>query len=90
MNAGDTIEVQWTPWPISHKGPVLDYLAKCDGSCVSFPYYRERVKKANPVNGWGRRDYVLTLFFFLFFSFTARPKQIKPSSSSSKLTRSAW
>ncbi|KAH8880037.1 glycoside hydrolase, partial [Thozetella sp. PMI_491] len=35
VNAGDTIEVQWTPWPASHKGPVIDYLAKCDGSCTT-------------------------------------------------------
>lgn len=34
VKGGDMIEVQWTPWPASHKGPVLDYLAKCDGPCV--------------------------------------------------------
>ncbi|KAI1381614.1 glycoside hydrolase family 61 protein [Hypoxylon crocopeplum] len=33
VKGGDVIEVQWTPWPASHKGPVLDYLAKCDGAC---------------------------------------------------------
>ncbi|KAI1388197.1 glycoside hydrolase family 61 protein [Hypoxylon trugodes] len=33
VKGGDIIEVQWTPWPASHKGPVLDYLAKCDGAC---------------------------------------------------------
>lgn len=32
--AGDKISLQWlTPWPDSHHGPVLDYLAKCDGLC---------------------------------------------------------
>lgn len=29
--AGDTIEVYWNTWPTSHKGPVIDYLAKCAG-----------------------------------------------------------
>lgn len=29
--AGDTIEVYWNTWPTSHKGPVIDYLAKCSG-----------------------------------------------------------
>jgi len=29
--AGDTIEVYWNTWPDSHKGPVIDYLAKCAG-----------------------------------------------------------
>ncbi|KAK0706908.1 glycosyl hydrolase family 61-domain-containing protein [Lasiosphaeria miniovina] len=33
VNAGDTIEIQWTPWPASHKGPVIDYLANCNGPC---------------------------------------------------------
>ena len=31
--AGGTVELQWTDWPESHHGPVLDYLAKCSGSC---------------------------------------------------------
>ncbi|KAJ9149808.1 Glycoside hydrolase, family 61 [Pleurostoma richardsiae] len=35
INAGDVLEIQWTPWPASHKGPVLDYLAKCDGPCTN-------------------------------------------------------
>ncbi|KAL1875785.1 glycoside hydrolase 61 [Diaporthe australafricana] len=29
--AGDTVEVYWNTWPTSHKGPVIDYLAKCAG-----------------------------------------------------------
>lgn len=31
--AGSTVEIQWGPdaWPESHHGPVIDYLAKCDG-----------------------------------------------------------
>ncbi|KUI70059.1 Endoglucanase-4 [Cytospora mali] len=34
--AGDKIELYWTAWPSSHKGPVLDYLAKCaDDDCVN-------------------------------------------------------
>jgi len=31
--AGDVVELQWTAWPSSHHGPVIDYLAKCPGSC---------------------------------------------------------
>jgi endoglucanase len=27
--AGDRIHIQWNGWPMSHKGPVLDYLASC-------------------------------------------------------------
>ncbi|KAI0026202.1 putative endo-1,4-beta-glucanase [Xylariomycetidae sp. FL0641] len=30
---GDVIHIQWNGWPQSHKGPVLDYLARCDGPC---------------------------------------------------------
>ncbi|PYH34758.1 hypothetical protein ABZX51_008776 [Aspergillus tubingensis] len=33
VGAGEKINIQWTAWPDSHHGPVLDYLARCDGSC---------------------------------------------------------
>jgi cellulase len=29
--AGSNLTVTWTPWPESHHGPVLDYLAACPG-----------------------------------------------------------
>jgi lytic cellulose monooxygenase (C1-hydroxylating) len=29
--AGGTLEFQWTEWPESHHGPVIDYLAPCPG-----------------------------------------------------------
>ncbi|KAF5975954.1 nitrate reductase (NADH) [Fusarium coicis] len=31
--AGDKITLQWSTWPESHKGPVIDYLARCPGDC---------------------------------------------------------
>ncbi|KAK0102248.1 hypothetical protein ONS95_005871 [Cadophora gregata] len=31
--AGTTMEVFWSGWPDSHKGPVIDYLASCKGDC---------------------------------------------------------
>lgn len=31
--AGGTVELQWTAWPESHHGPVIDYLAKCSEEC---------------------------------------------------------
>ncbi|CRG89742.1 Endoglucanase-4 [Talaromyces islandicus] len=31
--AGGKVELQWTPWPDSHHGPVIDYLANCNGNC---------------------------------------------------------
>jgi len=30
---GSKIELLWTPWPTSHKGPIMDYLANCNGPC---------------------------------------------------------
>ena len=33
VTAGGTVELQWTAWPSSHHGPVIDYLAKCSGEC---------------------------------------------------------
>ena len=32
MAAGDSISLQWDTWPDSHKGPMIDYLARCEGS----------------------------------------------------------
>ncbi|KAL9097835.1 MAG: hypothetical protein Q9165_000161 [Trypethelium subeluteriae] len=31
--AGDVVELQWSTWPDSHHGPVIDYLANCNGAC---------------------------------------------------------
>ncbi|KAF4342109.1 endoglucanase [Fusarium beomiforme] len=31
--AGDIITLQWNTWPESHKGPVIDYMARCPGNC---------------------------------------------------------
>lgn len=33
VKGGGIVELQWTPWPTSHKGPVIDYLANCNGPC---------------------------------------------------------
>ncbi|KAM6536412.1 hypothetical protein FALCPG4_002420 [Fusarium falciforme] len=33
VEAGDKVVLQWNTWPESHKGPVIDYLAKCPGDC---------------------------------------------------------
>lgn len=33
VRAGGKVEFQWTPWPTSHKGPMIDYLANCNGPC---------------------------------------------------------
>lgn len=34
--AGSTVELQWTPWPNSHLGPIMDYLSPCNGDCANF------------------------------------------------------
>ncbi|KAG7116989.1 Polysaccharide monooxygenase Cel61a like protein [Verticillium longisporum] len=33
--AGDVVTLQWNTWPESHKGPVFDHLANCNGPCES-------------------------------------------------------
>jgi cellulase len=33
VQAGDSVSLQWTQWPDSHKGPMLDYLADCGADC---------------------------------------------------------
>jgi cellulase len=31
--AGATVVMEWNTWPSSHHGPVIDYLASCNGAC---------------------------------------------------------
>ncbi|KXG53771.1 Glycoside hydrolase, family 61 [Penicillium griseofulvum] len=33
VKAGSDVEIQWTTWPESHHGPVITYLAACNGDC---------------------------------------------------------
>lgn len=33
--AGGTVTLIWSTWPDSHHGPVIDYLASCDGNCAA-------------------------------------------------------
>ncbi|KAM5342395.1 hypothetical protein ACJ41O_013361 [Fusarium nematophilum] len=33
VSAGDTITFRWSSWPDAHHGPVMDYLARCNGPC---------------------------------------------------------
>ncbi|KAF2125633.1 lytic polysaccharide monooxygenase [Dothidotthia symphoricarpi CBS 119687] len=35
VTAGSTLTLQWNEWPVSHVGPVLTYLAPCNGSCAT-------------------------------------------------------
>lgn len=36
VTAGSSVQIFWTTWPESHKGPVMDYLAPCgNGGCTS-------------------------------------------------------
>lgn len=33
--AGSQIKLKWTPWPDSHHGPIIDYIANCGGDCTT-------------------------------------------------------
>ncbi|KAJ5920543.1 hypothetical protein N7516_011401 [Penicillium verrucosum] len=33
VTAGSSIDIQWTTWPESHHGPLITYLASCNGDC---------------------------------------------------------
>lgn len=33
--AGGSVTLQWNTWPESHKGPVIDYIARCEPDCAS-------------------------------------------------------
>ncbi|KAI2643396.1 lytic polysaccharide monooxygenase [Xylaria nigripes] len=34
-NAGDTLTLFWNTWPDTHKGPMINYLAQCNGECTT-------------------------------------------------------
>jgi cellulase len=31
--AGSTLDLHWSPWPDSHHGPIISYMAACNGDC---------------------------------------------------------
>ncbi|KAI0130342.1 endoglucanase-4 [Xylariales sp. AK1849] len=33
-NAGDALTFFWNTWPDTHKGPIINYVAPCDGECT--------------------------------------------------------
>lgn len=33
--AGGTVVMEWNTWPESHHGPVIDYMANCNGDCAT-------------------------------------------------------
>lgn len=35
VTAGSSMQLQWNTWPVSHHGPVIDYLANCNGECTT-------------------------------------------------------
>lgn len=37
VNPGDTIQFAWNTWPESHKGPIINYIAPCNGTFTPFP-----------------------------------------------------
>ncbi|PGH16782.1 hypothetical protein AJ80_05097 [Polytolypa hystricis UAMH7299] len=64
--AGSTITLQWNTWPDSHHGPVIDYIASCNGDCssasassLSFAKIAERglISGSNPGN-WASDDLI--------------------------------
>ncbi|KDQ15547.1 glycoside hydrolase family 61 protein [Botryobasidium botryosum FD-172 SS1] len=34
--AGQTVTFLWNTWPLGHYGPMINYMARCSGSCSSF------------------------------------------------------
>ncbi|MCJ1448617.1 MAG: hypothetical protein MMC23_009134 [Stictis urceolatum] len=35
VNAGDALDLYWSAWPDSHKGPIINYIAPCNGECTA-------------------------------------------------------
>ncbi|MCJ1239221.1 hypothetical protein MMC14_007215 [Varicellaria rhodocarpa] len=53
VKAGGIVKLLWTPWPVSHHGPVIDYLANCNGECTTVD---KTVLKFNKIDGVGLID----------------------------------
>ncbi|MCJ1249648.1 hypothetical protein MMC30_006874 [Trapelia coarctata] len=52
--AGGTVELQWSEWPVSHHGPVIDYLANCNGECTTVD---KTTLRFNKISGVGLISY---------------------------------
>ncbi|KAK3370011.1 glycosyl hydrolase family 61-domain-containing protein [Podospora didyma] len=56
--AGDKINIVWTPeWPDSHVGPVIDYLASCNGNCetvtkTALNFFKIGAEGYDSTTGW--------------------------------------
>jgi hypothetical protein len=64
--AGDTVSLQWTSWPTSHKGPMLDYLADCGGDCSTVDKTTLKFFKIDGVGMTGLTGVSSDLAFFSF------------------------
>ncbi|KAL8897562.1 MAG: hypothetical protein Q9192_002514, partial [Flavoplaca navasiana] len=55
--AGSTVQLQWTKWPESHHGPVIDYLANCNGECTTVDKTALKFNKIDEagLNSWTSR-----------------------------------
>ncbi|KAH6655551.1 glycosyl hydrolase family 61-domain-containing protein [Truncatella angustata] len=51
--AGDSIALTWNTWPDSHHGPIIDYLAPCNGPCESV---EKTALKFFKIDGAGKAD----------------------------------
>jgi lytic cellulose monooxygenase (C1-hydroxylating) len=49
-NPGDTVQFAWNTWPDSHKGPIINYIAPCNGML----HHRRGVCK---LSNWQNGDY---------------------------------
>lgn len=65
--AGDKVNLQWTPWPASHHGPLVTYLANCGDSCetvdkTTLEFFKIEgvglVDDTNPPGIWGADELI--------------------------------
>lgn len=67
VTAGSNMTLQWTTWPDSHHGPLITYLASCNGACSSvdkttlkfFKFdARGLIDDSNPPGVWATDDLI--------------------------------
>jgi hypothetical protein len=47
-NAGDTIQFMWNTWPVGHNGPIINYIAPCNGKSPPLSHHPILSKLTHP------------------------------------------
>jgi hypothetical protein len=64
-NPGDVLTLYWNTWPDTHKGPVINYLAKCSGMLFIYLFILMFSSMSTSL-------FLLIFFIFVWFRFVSQ------------------